>query len=67
MVDGLLICAYELTHPSHGNFVQSNALDRRPDDRQATGLCREHINLVGALPHIAEQTFNSIGGRHLAI
>ncbi len=36
--------------------VQANILDGGPDDRQATGLCGEHINLIGALAHIAEQT-----------
>jgi hypothetical protein len=36
-------------------------LDDGPDDRQATALCCEHIDLIGALPHIAEETFNRIG------
>jgi hypothetical protein len=48
MVDCLLICAYEFTHPSHGNFVQADTLDRGPDNRQATGFRREDVNLIGA-------------------
>lgn len=36
-------------------------LDRGPDDRQATGLGREHVNLVGALSHIAKETFDGVG------
>jgi hypothetical protein len=42
--------------------VQADILDGGPDDRQATGLRREHINLIGAVTHIAEQTLNCIGG-----
>jgi hypothetical protein len=41
-------------------FVQADILDRGPDNGEATGLRREHINLIGALPHIAEQAFNGI-------
>ena len=33
-------------------FVQADILDRGPDNGQATGLRREHIDLVGALAHI---------------
>ena len=36
----------------HRDFVQTDILDRRPDDCQATRLCREHVNLIGALAHI---------------
>ena len=43
------------------DFVQTDILDGCPDNGQATGLGREHINLIGALPHIAEETFNGIG------
>jgi hypothetical protein len=32
--------------------MQTDILDRRPDNRQATGLRREYINLVGALSDI---------------
>jgi hypothetical protein len=41
--------------------VPADILDRGPDNRQATGLGREHINLIGTLPHIAEQALNGIG------
>jgi hypothetical protein len=41
--------------------VQTNILDRGPDNRQATGLCREDINLVGALSHEASETFDGVG------
>jgi hypothetical protein len=42
--------------------MQTDILDRRPDNRQATGLRREYINLVGALSDITEETLNGIGG-----
>lgn len=45
---------------SHRDFSQANAFDRGPDDRQATHLGREHVDLVGALTHIAEQTLDSV-------
>ena len=51
----------------HRDFVQADILDSRPDDRQATGLCREHINLIGALAHITEQTFNRIGRLNVSV
>ena len=40
--------------------MQTDVLDGRPDNGQATGLRRKHINLISALPHIAEQTLNGI-------
>jgi hypothetical protein len=40
--------------------VQADILDRCPDDCQATGLRREHVDLLSPLPYITEQTFNSI-------
>jgi len=40
--------------------VQADILDRGPDNRQATGLGREHVNLVGTLSHIAKETFDSV-------
>ena len=43
------------------DFVQADVLDRGPNNRQATGLRRENIDLIGALAHITEETFNSIG------
>ena len=42
--------------------MQADILDRGPDNRQATGLGGEDVNLIGTLAHIAEQTFNGIGG-----
>src|SRR5215469_2747289 len=42
------------------DFVQTNVLDGRPNNREATGLSREHIDLIRPLPHIAKQTFNGI-------
>ena len=47
--------------------MQADILDRRPDDRQATGLRREHINLISALTHIAEQTFNGIRALKMSV
>ncbi len=47
--------------------MQADILDRCPDNRQATGLRCEHVNLVGALPHIAEQAFDGIGGLNVAM
>ncbi len=46
--------------PSDRDFVQADILDRSPDNRQATGLRCEHINLIRALPYIAKQAFNGI-------
>jgi hypothetical protein len=40
--------------------VKTDILDGGPDNRQATGLGREHVNLVGALSHIAKETFDSV-------
>jgi len=42
----------------HRDLVETDILDCRPDNGEATGLCREHINLIGALAHIAKETFN---------
>ncbi len=41
--------------------MQADVLHRGPDNRQATGLRREHVDLISALPYIAEQTLNGIG------
>ena len=43
------------------DFVQADILHGGPDDGEATGLRREHVDLIRALPHIAEQTLNRIG------
>jgi hypothetical protein len=40
--------------------VQTDILDRGPDDHQAAGLGREHVNLVAALSHIAKETFDGV-------
>jgi hypothetical protein len=45
--------------------VQADILHGCPDDAQATGLRREDIDLIGPLPHIAEQTLNGIGGLNM--
>src|SRR5690348_16288320 len=47
---------------SQGDFVQADVLESRPDNGQATGLRREHVDLISALSDIAEETFNRIGG-----
>ena len=47
--------------------MQADILDRCPDNRQATGLRCEHINLMCALPHITEQTFDSIGRLNISV
>ena len=44
----------------HRDFVQTDILDGGPHNRQATGLCREDIDLIGTLPHIAKETFNGV-------
>jgi hypothetical protein len=41
--------------------VKTDILDCGPDYRQATGLGREHVNLVGALSHIAKEAFDGVG------
>ena len=61
MAGCLLTCASQLSGASHRDFVQANILDRGPDNGQATGLRREDVDLIGALPHIAEETFNGVG------
>ncbi len=47
--------------------MQADILDRRPDDGQATGLRREHVDLIGALAYIAEETLNGIGALNVAV
>jgi hypothetical protein len=42
------------------DFSRSNALHRGPDDGQATHLGGKDVNLIGALPHIAEETLDGI-------
>jgi hypothetical protein len=49
------------------DFVQTDILDRSPDNRETTDLGSEHINLIGALPYVAEQTFDGIGGLNVSV
>ncbi len=67
MAGYVLTCASQFSRSSHRDFMQANILDGGPDDRQTTGLRREHINLIGALTHIAEQTLNGIGGLNVSV
>ena len=64
-------CVLPLPLPSpglfHRNFSQRNALDGRPDDCEATHLGGEHVNLVGALPNVAEETFDGVGRPDVAM
>ena len=46
---------------SHRDFVQTDILHRLGDDRKAPGLRREHVDLIGALPHEASEALNGIG------
>ena len=41
--------------------MQADVLDGRPDNRQATGLRREHVDLISPLPHEASETCNGVG------
>src|SRR5258708_6776400 len=59
--DCLLTSTYEPSVVSHREFVQTDILHRGPDDREATGLRCEHVDLIGALPHIAKEALNGIG------
>ena len=67
MAGYVLTRASQFSRSSHRDFMQADILDRRPDDREATGLCGEHINLIGALPHIAEKTRGGIGGLNVSV
>ena len=49
--------SYHCSSASQGDFVQTNVLDRSPDNRQATRLRGEDVDLIGALPHIALRDF----------
>jgi hypothetical protein len=49
------------------DFAQTNILDRGPDNREATGLGGEDINLIGALAHIAEETLDGIGRLNVSV
>ncbi len=47
--------------------MQTDILDRGPDNREATGFRGEDIDLIGALPHIAEETLNGISGLNVSM
>ena len=47
--------------------MQADVLDRRPDNGQTTGFGREGVDLIGALSHIAEETFDRIGGLNVSM
>src|SRR6266852_3278731 len=51
----------------HRDFVQADILDRGPDNRQATALRREDIDLIGTLPHIAKETFDGVGRLNMSV
>jgi hypothetical protein len=51
----------------HRDCVQTNILDRGPDNRQATGFRRKDVDLIGALAHITKEAFNSIGGSNVPV
>jgi hypothetical protein len=40
--------------------MQTNILDGGPDNCEATHFGSKHVDLIGALPHIAKQAFNRI-------
>ena len=45
--------------------MQADVLNRRPDNGEATGLGGKHVDLIGALSHIAEEAFDGIGGLNM--
>ena len=47
--------------------MQADVLHRRPDNGQTTGFGREGVNLIGALPHIAEEAFDGISGLNVSM
>ena len=47
--------------------MQADVLPRRPDNGETTGLGREGVYLIGALPHITEQALKGIGGLNMAV
>ena len=47
--------------------MQADVLDRRPDNGQTTGFGREGVDLIGALSHVAEETFDRIGGLNVSM
>ena len=51
----------------HREFVQMDILDGSPHNSQATGFRREHVDLIGTLPHIAEEALDGIGRLNVAV
>jgi hypothetical protein len=49
------------------NFGQTNILHDGPNNREARRLGCEGVNLIGALPHIAKQALNRVGGADVAM
>jgi hypothetical protein len=47
--------------------VQADILDRCPHNRQAAVLGGENVNLISALPHVAEEAFDGIGGLNMSV
>src|SRR6266568_8359088 len=62
-----LTLASETKADSHRDFVQVDILDRGPHNRQATVLGREDVNLISALPDVAEEAFDGVGGLDVAV
>jgi hypothetical protein len=67
MAGCLLTYGSQSSGGSHRDFVQADVLDRGPDNREAAGLRREHVDLLGALQHIAEETLDSIGRLNMSM
>jgi hypothetical protein len=49
------------------NLRQTDVLHHRPDNGETTGFRRKGVNLIGALPDIAKETFNGIGAPNVAM
>ena len=56
-----LTARFESEGGSQRDFVQADIRHRSPDNRQATGFRRKHVNLIRPLPDIAKQALNGIG------
>ena len=49
------------------NLWQADILHDRPHDGQTAGFRREGVDLIRALPHITEKTFNRIGAANVTV
>ncbi len=47
--------------------MQTDVLNRRPDDRETTRLRRKHIDLIGPLSHVTKEALNRIGRLNVAV